>query len=166
MNDLDSYPIEDTEVIEDDTDNFAPVDDIELPAGEDVAITDLAPDVVYVPLTPIPIEEVQEIVQTPAPRRSVWQRLRSRLVGGSSDAASRLEHLTRAIENSPETAANYVLRGEIYMDMREYALAHADFQRGYSVAEAQFEVADWGLLEQAMRDRALAGLDKAQRRLR
>lgn len=166
MNNLDSFPIEDTEVIETDVDNLSPVDEIELPAGEDVAITDIAPDAVYVPLPPIPIEEVQEITPTPAPRSGVWQRLRGLFMGSPTDAAARLEQLTRAIENSPDTAVNYVLRGEVYMDMREYALAHADFQRGYSVAEAQFEIADWGFLEQAMRDRALAGLDKAQRRLR
>lgn len=167
LNDVDSYPIEDTEVVEQAVDNLSPVDDIELPAGEDVAITELAPDEVLVPDmdTAEPIIEVQEPVLVVTPP-TFWQRLQRMFVSSPTDTAARLTQLTRAIEDSPEAAVNYVLRGEVYMDMREYALAHADFQRGYEVAEAHFEIADWGLLDQAMRDRALAGLDKAQRRLR
>ena len=79
---------------------------------------------------------------------------------------ARLNHLTQAIDDNPEAYVNYVLRAELYMQIREYALAHADFQRAYDLSDTQFELADWGFLEQAIRDRALAGLEKVQRRLR
>lgn len=101
-----------------------------------------------------------------APAPNIWQRLRRLFVTQPSDAAGRLAQLTRAIDDTPDSASNYVLRGEIYMEMREYALAYTDFQRAAEVAAAAFEAADWGLLEQALRDRALAGLRKAERRLR
>lgn len=165
MNHVDSYPIDDTEVVEQDVNNLSLVDDLELPAGEDVAITDFAPDVVDVPDVVEPVFNVQEPVEVVTPP-SFWQRLQRLFVGSPTDVAARLEQLTRAINDSPDAAVNYVLRGEVYMDMGEYALAHADFQRGYEIAEAHFEIADWGLLDQALRDRALAGLNKAQRRLR
>ena len=84
---------------------------------------------------------------------------------GPADMSARLESLTQAVAEAPESAANYVLRGELYMELREYALAQSDFQSAYEIAEAHFEIADWGFLEQAMRDRAVAGLDKVQRRL-
>ena len=66
----------------------------------------------------------------------------------------------------PESPVNYVLRAEVYTDLREYALAQADFQRAIELAQVQFELADWGFLDQAMRDRAVTGLEKVQRRLR
>jgi hypothetical protein len=96
---------------------------------------------------------------------SGWQRARNFLFGGSADVAARLNHLTQAIEDAPESAVNYILRAEVYMDLREYALAQADFQRAIELAETQFELADWGLMDQVMRDRAITGLEKVQRRL-
>ena len=110
------------------------------------------------------VTEQQIVVDQTQP--SGWQRIRSFLLGGSADAASRLNKLTQAIEDAPEASVNYVLRAELYMDLREYALAQADFQRAYELSDTQFELADWGLLEQAMRDRALTGLDKVKRWLR
>jgi hypothetical protein len=94
-----------------------------------------------------------------------WQQIRNFFFGGSADVTARLNNLTQSIEDAPESAVNYVLRAELYMGLREYALAQADFQRASELAEVQFELADWGLLDQVMRDRALAGLDKVQRRL-
>ena len=95
-----------------------------------------------------------------------WQRIRNFFFGGSADVAARLNNLTQSIEDAPESPVNYVLRAELYMEMREYALAQSDFQRASELAETQFELADWGLLDQVMRDRALAGLEKVQRRLK
>lgn len=95
-----------------------------------------------------------------------WQRVRDFFFGGPADMTARLNNLTRAIEDAPESAVNCVLRAELYTGLREYALAQADFQRAIELAETQFELADWGLLDQVMRDRALVGLDKVQRRLR
>lgn len=100
------------------------------------------------------------------PQLTGWQQIRSFFFGGSAAEAVRLNNLTQSIEDAPESAVNYVLRAELYMGLREYALAQSDFQRAIEVAEIQFELADWGLLDQVTRDRALTGLDKVQRRLR
>jgi hypothetical protein len=97
---------------------------------------------------------------------SGWQQIRNFFFGGSADVTTRLNNLTQSIEDAPESAVNYILRADLYMGLREYALAQADFQRAVELADTQFELADWGVLDQVMRDRALAGLDKAQRRLR
>jgi Tfp pilus assembly protein PilF len=71
--------------------------------------------------------------------------------------------LSLAIEHNPDTPANYVLRGELYLDVREYELAAADFQRALELASAQFEASNWGGIAQVMRDRAEAGLARARR---
>ena|GEM_PF-1093748 len=102
-----------------------------------------------------------EAIDPPVP---FWTRLRRALFGGA-DVSRALRHLDEAIENAPDAPANYVLRGELYLRAREYALAQRDFQRAYELATGQFERSDWGILAQAMQDRALAGLQKAERRL-
>jgi hypothetical protein len=97
----------------------------------------------------------------------MWARMRGAIFGGRNgrETADRLDHLEQAIENAPDTPANYVLRGELYLDAREYALAARDFQRAYELAVKQFERSDWGLIAQAMQDRALIGLQKAEKKL-
>lgn len=110
----------------------------------------------------------EQIIEAPkrkaAPSVPIWEQVWRWFFPSRDDHMARLNELTDAIALSPEAASNYVLRGELYLDMREYALAEADFQRGYELAEAQFEVADWGVMEQVMRDRALVGLQKVGRR--
>lgn len=116
--------------------------------------------------TPVQTESVETVVEIPLSAHSnIWQRVREMLFGGSSGLTTRLNQLTQTIEDHPESYVNYLLRADVYMQMREFALAHADYQRAYDLAESQFELADWGLMEQAMRDRAFAGLEKAKRRL-
>jgi tetratricopeptide (TPR) repeat protein len=78
---------------------------------------------------------------------------------------ARLESLSHAVEMHPEEPANYVLRGEVYYQLREYALAEADFQRGLELASEQVEANRWGLVAQTLQDRALVGLEKTQQRL-
>ncbi len=97
---------------------------------------------------------------------SGWQRIQRFFMGSFAEDIGRLNNLTQAIEDAPEASVNYVLRAELYMKIQEYALAQLDFQQAYELAETHFELADWGLLEQVMRDRALTGLEKVQRRLR
>lgn len=102
---------------------------------------------------------------------SFWTRLRRAIVGAPHRMddpafAERIRQLDQAIENAPDTPANYVLRGELYLDAGEYHLAQADFQRGYELAAQQFERSDWGLIAQAMQDRALAGLEKAAKKIK
>lgn len=164
VNHLDANEIDENGVIEAQVDSPSPVVDVELPVANEVAHTDAAPEMFAAPSEPEPVIEAQSPVAVEQP--GLGRRVRQFFAGSPSDRAARLAQLTRAIENAPEAAVNYVLRGELYMDMREYALAHADFQRAYEVAEAHFEIADWGFMEQVMRDRALAGLDKARRRLK
>lgn len=103
-------------------------------------------------------------VKTPEP---IWVRLRRAIFGAGSDGyAEHFRYLEQAIENAPRSPGNYVLRGELYLKVREYALAQHDFQRGYELAARQFERSDWGLIAQAMQDRALSGLQKAQNKLK
>lgn len=109
---------------------------------------------------PVPQPTVQQSVQ------QFLKRARQVVMGSAEDVPAQLAELTAHIEAYPEDPSNYVIRGEVYMEMREYALAAADFQQGYELAEAQFTTADWGFMAQALRDRALDGLKHARRRLR
>lgn len=81
------------------------------------------------------------------------------------DLSRRLYQLNVSIEFSPDSPTNYVLRGELFLERKEYHLAKADFEIALALAESFDETAGWGLIEQAMRDRALEGLKKVQRRL-
>src|SRR5258708_4592793 len=108
------------------------------------------------------IDEVQETHPSPIP---LWERIRRTILGDIDNVAERIRHLDAAIENAADTPANYVLRGELYLTLREYALARRDIQRAHELAAAQFEQSDWGLMAQAMEDRALIGLQKADKQL-
>jgi hypothetical protein len=104
------------------------------------------------------------------PVEPIWARLRRMVLGGANRLddvtfMERIRQLDYAIENAPDTPTNYVLRGELYLSAGEYALAQADFQRGYDLAVRDFERSDWGLIAQAMQDRAQAGLQKASQKL-
>lgn len=148
-----------------------PGDDNQSPPIEDVVNSDavIETPVDQAAVIDLPNEEdvpkEQVTLQLPKQQVSGWQRFRQLLGGGSADIANRMQHLTQAIEDAPDSPVNYVLRAELYMKVREYALAQADFQRAYELADVQFELADWGLVDQVMRDRALAGLEKVKRRL-
>lgn len=104
------------------------------------------------------------IEETAKPAESFWQRLKKALFGSNEGIEQRLRSLSLAIEKYPQTPANYVLRGELYLGVGEHELAATDFQRALELASAQFEASDWGGIAQAMRDRAEAGLEKALRR--
>jgi hypothetical protein len=96
---------------------------------------------------------------------SIWKKFRGLLMGDADHIAERIRQLDSAIENAGDTPANYVLRGELYLRLHEYALARRDFQRAQELAAVQFEQSDWGLMAQAMEDRALLGLQKADKKL-
>jgi tetratricopeptide (TPR) repeat protein len=92
-------------------------------------------------------------------------RLRALVTGSQASSTStteRLVALTRAIERHPESAANYVLRGELFLDIGEKARAAQDFQAALRLTEAQFAEDDWGLVAQALQDRAIAGLERVK----
>lgn len=99
----------------------------------------------------------------PAPV-GLWQRLREMLGGNRQGRLTRrLDALTEAIAASPESATNYVLRGEVFYQLGEYALAVTDFEFALRLATDQFDRRHWGIVSQAMRDRALDGLMQAAR---
>jgi hypothetical protein len=63
---------------------------------------------------------------------------------------------------NPESAASYVSRGEAYLEAGEPDAAAVDFRQALALAEAQFKTETWGIVAQAVRDRALRGLQQAQ----
>jgi tetratricopeptide (TPR) repeat protein len=108
------------------------------------------------------VDAVQAEHPMPVP---LWERIRRTILGNAGNLAERIRHLDTAIEHAADTPANYVLRGELYLSAKEYALAKRDFQRAHELAETQFQSSDWGLMAQAMEDRALIGLQKAEKKL-
>jgi hypothetical protein len=102
--------------------------------------------------------------ETPEP--SFGKRLFDLMFGRQAEVhLSRLESLNAAIAAHPDAPANYVLRGELFMGMRAYPEAARDFQTALRLAEAEIEESDWGLVAQAMGDRAVRGLSQARERL-
>ena len=77
-----------------------------------------------------------------------------------------LRELNQGIATHPDVPTNYVLRGELALETRDYAQAVADFEKALELAAAQVETNDWGILAQVMQDRADRGLAQARRRLR
>lgn len=90
------------------------------------------------------------------PGLSFWQRLR-----GGHNQNQRLVELEQAIIAYPDAPVNYILRGEVYLALGEYALAEIDFERGLRLAQAQYARDEWGIITQALQDRALRNLEKA-----
>ncbi|MEP7290610.1 MAG: hypothetical protein ABI835_02455 [Chloroflexota bacterium] len=98
--------------------------------------------------------EPEEYVYQPSP--SLWQRIR-----GMFSRDARLHDLNWAITAYPETAANYVLRGELLLRRGDLFGAIADFRKGFELAAEGVENEDWGMVAQVLQDRALAGLRDA-----
>ena len=92
-----------------------------------------------------------------------WHR--RRLCGSGSSALfgseARLYNLNWAISVFPDAPANYVLRGELLLSIGDSIGAAADFRRALELAVADVETEDWGLVAQALQDRALVGLRDA-----
>ena len=114
-------------------------------------------------------EEIQPIADAQAQatgsdnRESWFTRLRARFSGAQARrtyTTERLIALTRAIERHPQSAVNYVARGELYLEIGERERAAEDFRHALALAEAQYAEDDWGLVAQAVQDRAIAGLTK------
>lgn len=108
-------------------------------------------------------EAVVPLGEAPA-RHGLLKRLRALLFGVSDDAglmAERLITLSSAIEQHPDEAGNYVMRGELYLELNDHLRAAEDFERALELAEAQLERSDWGIIAQSVQDRALVGLERA-----
>ncbi len=98
------------------------------------------------------------------PRVSWFARLlglkrRERLQG-------RLRRLDKAVAAAPDAPVNYVLRGELKLKLGQRDEAAADFQQAFGLTERAFAESDWGLVAQALADRALAGLRRSGYALR
>ena len=100
-------------------------------------------------------EPAEYVYQSP----NLWQRIR-----GLFSQDSRLHNLNWAILAYPDTAANYVLRGELLLKRGDLFGAIADFRRGFDLAAADLESEDWGVVAQGLQDRALVGLRDALQR--
>jgi len=92
---------------------------------------------------------------------AIWQSPEER----AKDQRARLHELNAAVDENPGSPTNYVLRGELFMEMEQYHLAAEDFDTAWELAAEQVETADWGLVAQGMMDRAQQGWDAAQRKL-
>jgi tetratricopeptide (TPR) repeat protein len=92
-----------------------------------------------------------------------WGRLRALFFGSDRDLERRLRALNQAIAGTENTPTNYVLRGELYLELGAYDLALADFEYAEKLATYQLDEHNWGFIAQAMRDRAQAGKAKAKR---
>jgi uncharacterized protein HemY len=72
-----------------------------------------------------------------------------------------LRSLNRAIAEHPTSPTNYVLRGELALETKDYGQAAADFETALELAAVQVETETWGIVAQMMQDRAYAGLARA-----
>lgn len=77
----------------------------------------------------------------------------------------RLANLDAAVQQFPEAASNYLLRGEFLLEQGRYEAAAADFEQAIEQAQAEYEGRRWGVVAQSVRDRALEKLFVVQRKL-
>lgn len=117
----------------------------------------------------LPLENADEEFSTKPKTElpSIWQRIRRFFFTTSAEKRAetrlRLTALTHAIENFPSSAVNYVLRGELHLDLKQLELAQEDFEQAIALAEQQYENERWGLGSQAILDRARRGLQQIVR---
>jgi hypothetical protein len=95
---------------------------------------------------------------TVASSLSLWTRIRR-----SFSRMERWHNLNWTIAAYPDVAANYVLRGELLLRQGDTLGAISDFRHALRLAAEQMETEDWGVVAQAVQDRALAGLRDALR---
>jgi tetratricopeptide (TPR) repeat protein len=105
------------------------------------------------------------VEEKPKRRQSPFGALKALVFGQPVSDDTRLRELSLAIIEYPRSPSNYVLRGELYLHYREYGRAEADFRRALLLAAEAVETENWGILAQAMQDRALAGWQKAVQHL-
>jgi tetratricopeptide (TPR) repeat protein len=117
------------------------------------------------------VSSIEEMVETTEQVKmdtpSFWQKLRRFFLPSFQERREnerqRLLDLTVAIERYPEAAVNYLLRGELHMELEQYTLAQEDFEQALQLAEAQYQQDSWGLSAQAIADRARRGLEELLR---
>ena len=77
----------------------------------------------------------------------------------------RLRALDEAIEDAPDVAVNYLARAELLLEIGRVVEAIDDFERVEVLAAKDFDDRRWGVVAQALRDRAQRGMEEAQKRL-
>ena len=96
-----------------------------------------------------------------------WHNIRKLFLPTSRERADhfvqRINRLSAAVELYPDSPTNYVLRGELYLEMGDYTLAKNDFDHALELALRQTATDDWGIVAQAVQDRAHDGLAEALR---
>lgn len=100
------------------------------------------------------------------PTAPTWMERVLDFFGVRPDPARRLYALTHAITIAPESMVNYVLRGELYLERRQYELAADDFEKALTLAEDELTTGDGrslGVVAQGVQDRALVGYETALR---
>jgi hypothetical protein len=70
----------------------------------------------------------------------------------------RLRLLDRAIEENPQAAVNFVLRGEYRLSQGDLDGARNDFEQALFLARLELSKSDWGYILQSLLDRAEQGL--------
>ena len=78
-----------------------------------------------------------------------------------AELIDRVGELTSAIEQFPDSPANYVLRGEMFLDGGDKDLAVEDLETAIRLADEQAETANWGYVYRALADRARERLRRA-----
>lgn len=117
------------------------------------------------------VSEIDESIETSPPeyvqepeKPSFWARLFDPTVRLAQLQAN-LDELNAAIARSPDVGVNYVLRGELYLKLKHYEHAVADFRDALQIVIHEVENNDWALVAQVLQDRAKRGLEKASRKL-
>lgn len=101
--------------------------------------------------------------QEPEPQPSFWQMIRQLFLQTASERQAeqreRLVSLTRAIESFPDAPINYLLRGELHLELGQLEFAREDCQQALALAEIQAESDRWGITAQSILDRARQHLE-------
>lgn len=113
------------------------------------------------PDTDVTMQEISQNVASDeaeaGQKRGFWAWLAG-LFGQNGDIESQYDMLNESIRQNPQAPTAYVLRGELHLKQRQYALAKVDFERAVALTDEQIDEARWGIVAQAMRDRAERGL--------
>jgi len=92
-----------------------------------------------------------------------WRRIFKSASVRDAERQIRLQQLSTMIDVYPDSSANYLLRGELFLQDKHCHLAEADFQQALVLATEQLDQDPWGIASQAIIDRATRGLEQAQR---
>lgn len=97
-----------------------------------------------------------------AHKMSLWARLMGQRQARWLD---QLAEVDDAVMLYPEAPGNYVVRGELYLKLRQYALAQLDFLQAAELIEIELRERSWGIIAQALQDRVRRGLRRCERGL-